>query len=405
MNIPDELIRIAEECDRRGLFAIANEIDEIVIEEIDKKNMKRRFAQVEGPDPFADTFDPEPDRYQETRDFLDSLSPEELEFFLETGMTFEEAKQQQASENAAEEGSGDWVSGFRHLGDEEDLPGLESFEEGMDRAYRRSSRIDSSMNRFAQKQRYEIGDIDLPGLSAEEGMDRFPGFIDIGGDLGDVVARGISTSEDGVTLHGVSLISSLPNLDPNEQLEIAQEAIYRAFESAGEDIFRPAKEKPVAPDSFMDATPEWQRSSRIDSSMNRFAKTRECPSCGGPAKFSEPIGGKIYSRCRNCGQDWFSEPRDEADEIGDDELQAASDILESLESGKLYEGKEFCPECDMMLKEWDGKKYCPHCEIMKDPAPRISMNMGGLPEGYLKTSSKRSNLSLQQKRAILERMM
>jgi uncharacterized Zn finger protein (UPF0148 family) len=69
----------------------------------------------------------------------------------------------------------------------------------------------------------------------------------------------------------------------------------------------------------------------------------------------------------------------------------------------MYEGKEFCPNCDMMMREEGGEKYCPHCSMTKET--RISMNMGRLPDGYIRqSSSKRSNPSEARRNDVMRRM-
>lgn len=356
MNVLSRLTQIADECDARGLIEIANEIDDIVLSKMQTKqvtmlkptprrvwekgedsipgprghkpwlkkktkkrtkksgisNSSNRFAQVD--DPFGDEMSDEErasfeaqkkeEMVRKEKEFLASLSPEELAFLLENGITREDFDKQQKAEIAAEQGSGDWVSGFRHLGDEEGHfeRGLESFEDAMDRAYgprhrEANRRIDSSMNRFSQG-------ANLPGLLR------------------------------------------ILNTDPPEREE----------------------------HSPLRGTPDEIRG-RYDDSMRGIQDTmRDLP----------------------------SDDPESPDFVSDEELGAASELLKGLESGSLYEGKEFCPECGFQMRDRDGEKYCPHCKMTENPTPRIASNMGNL--GRIRDASKRSNLSVEQREQIMSRM-
>jgi len=331
-SITDELTRIADECDARGLFSIANEIDAALKDSVMRRSAGRtsnllrllgisnslnRFAQVEGPDPFGD--DPTPEETaafhaqleEESRrreeEFLAGMSPEELKFYLDHGMTIEDARKEQEAEIDAERGSGDWVSGFRHLGDEDERMesemGLEPFEEFMERVRRANRGIDSSMNRFA---RHDT----LPFDNWNDASKREAPFT---------------------------------------------EGQWAAFHRSR--------------DPHKDENP---------------------PAFAGHGPFHH--------------DDLPSDDPNDPDYVSPDELEAASDLLDSLLSGKLYEGKEFCPDCGMAMRDNIGKegKHCPHCSLKGQP--RISMNMGGIPAGYVRTASKRQDVTPENVRSILERM-
>jgi len=333
--VTDELSRIADECDQRGLFEIANEIDATIKNHTMKKiadgvrisNLRNRFAQVEGPDPFGDEMSDEErtafhaqqeaDGQRRHEELLSKMTPEELEFYVENGMTLEEARKEQEAEIAADQGSGDWVSGFRHLGDEDEQMerdmGLEPFEEFMDRIRNANRRIDSSIPR-----------------RIDSSMNRFAGLV------------------------------------------------HDANPFAHQDPFlQPPKE----PSGF--------RHPDEEDNISPF---------GGPNQFSRQDMDDPKDRSH------ISDDPNDPDYVDEEELEAASDLLDSLLGGDLYEGKEPCPDCGMMMRDDIGKegKHCPHCSI-KDQ-PRISMNMGGIPAGYLRTASKRPVVSRESARAILERM-
>jgi len=158
---------------------------------------------------------------------------------------------------------------------------------------RGSNNTDRFIHLAQQGHRYDLGDVRLPQLELDPRGENLPGHISIGGDNGDVQADGASMYDDGVVLHGTVLISSMPNLPPASQIELLQDVVYAAFESAGPDIFRPVKDRPLPPDQG----------------------SRGVPS-------SDP---------------------ESPDFVEDDELGAASDMLGQLESGKMYEGKTLAP--------------------------------------------------------------
>lgn len=71
--------------------------------------------------------------------------------------------------------------------------------------------------------------------------DRGQGPVVIGGDRGDVHAKGATTYEDGVVLHDVRLRTSMPGLGPAAVTETIQEIVLWCYESIGEDTFSPRK--------------------------------------------------------------------------------------------------------------------------------------------------------------------
>jgi hypothetical protein len=314
-TMSDELSRIADECDARGLFDIANEIDAALKDSAMRKmagrpprtmdllrflgshritNLSNRFAQVEGPDPFGDEMTDEEtaafhaqqreeDRRKE-EGLMSNMSPEDLRFLTEEGMTREDFERMQAAEIAAERESDDSISGFRHLGDEErnieDQMRLESFEEFMNKIRNANRRIDSS------------------------------------------IPRRIDSSTNRFADHKFS---------------------------------------PMAPAVF---SPEPERIDHGYAHLDPFKDDEH--------RLPRELGGPT--------------PYDDPDFVSQEELEAASDLLESLLNGKTYEGKEFCPDCNMVMRDdasGEGK-HCPHCSLRGQP--RISMNMGSLPAGYVRTT-------------------
>lgn len=98
-----------------------------------------------------------------------------------------------------------------------------------------------------------------------------------------------------------------------------------------------------------------------------------------------------------------SDDPNDPDYVDPEELAAASEMLEKLQSGGMYEGKERCPDCEMIMRGEGEDKHCPHCVMGK--TPRISMNLGNLPGGYIKrTSSNRPIPSEVRRTEILDEM-
>lgn len=162
----------------------------------------------------------------------------------------------------------------------------------------------------------------------------------------------------------------------------------------------------------------------IDESRNRFAQWEDddfedddfqensCPQCDGPGILMGTLGNREAYRCRNCGME-FGKTKElpwhlqtDMNDADPEELEAASEILESLLNGSQDE-KDWCPECNFEMKtKSNGEKFCPHCSRMKDDrAPRISFNLGTIPGGYTKlASSEKKDLSNFQKEMILKNM-
>jgi len=124
------------------------------------------------------------------------------------------------------------------------------------------------------------------------------------------------------------------------------------------------------------------------------------------------LGNREAYRCRNCGIE-FGKTKElpwhlqtDMNDADPEELEAASDLLESLLNGGQDE-KDWCPECSFeMRNKQNGEKKCPHCSRMKDNrAPRISSNLGTIPGGYTKlASTEKKDLSNFQKEMILRDM-
>ena len=95
--------------------------------------------------------------------------------------------------------------------------------------------------------RYHLGDIEILDMQTDPRYDNLGGYISIGGDNGDVQAAGVSPIENGVVLHGVILISSIPDLNPDEAEDMVNEIVRNSYDSIGPEAFAPVKEKVPPP--------------------------------------------------------------------------------------------------------------------------------------------------------------
>jgi len=363
----ERLIQIAEECDSRGLFRFASEIDDIIIEDSMQRLSKKRTL------------------LEKLLEILQGEPPEEKHI------------------------PEHMLPKFKF---EDHLPPKDMSSQIMNDP-RRSS-ISNLSNRFAQ-----VDDPFGDEMTDEERMAFLAREEAARAEREQTLMQNMTPEELKFYLENGMTIQQFNDQQRAEiEAEQGMSEHNQGFFHGGDDERQMEDEMGLESfENFMDRAfgPDHRNANRrIDSSMNRSAQLGNLPSLLRQMKKHEnreeghggtPDRGKYDETMRGVGDAIRDLPSDDPgspDFVSDEELEAASGLLESLLSGKMYEGKEFCPECSMEMKERDGEKYCPHCKLKESNAPRISSNMGDL--GRIREASQRTGLSSSQKEAILATM-
>jgi hypothetical protein len=88
---------------------------------------------------------------------------------------------------------------------------------------------------------YLQGDIVLPGLDLQEHRANDPGSILVGGSSGDVWAASAEPCPQGILLRDVMLMTTLADLDADEQEYHTHKIIFEAYASIGTESFLPSR--------------------------------------------------------------------------------------------------------------------------------------------------------------------